>query len=104
MTHLIVITGTNDNNSYLVPKPGVRLNLADLVENLPLGSSLGAIAGINNHGDMILVTTSSCWSVSARQGRSRSRRPTGRPSLPRKVRDTVFLRQSQPRCFDTYRH
>jgi len=36
-----------------VPKPGVRLNLADLVENLPLGQSLGAIFDINNHGDMI---------------------------------------------------
>jgi hypothetical protein len=29
------------------------LNLADLVENLPLGSSLSRIAGINNHGDML---------------------------------------------------
>jgi hypothetical protein len=36
-----------------VPKPGVRLNLADLVENLPLGQNLSEILDINNHGDMI---------------------------------------------------
>ncbi|CAB3799349.1 hypothetical protein LMG28614_04946 [Paraburkholderia ultramafica] len=39
--------------SYLVPKPGVRLNVADLVENLPSGANLSFIADINNHGDMI---------------------------------------------------
>jgi len=31
----------------------VRLDLADLVENLPLGQNLGNTIGINNHGDMI---------------------------------------------------
>jgi hypothetical protein len=40
-------------NCYLVPKPGVRLNLADLVENLPPGRKLNNIIDINNHGDMI---------------------------------------------------
>jgi hypothetical protein len=40
-------------NSYLVPEPGVRLNLADLVENLPLGRNLSEIFGVNDHGDMI---------------------------------------------------
>jgi hypothetical protein len=51
--NLIVITLAQDNNSYLVPKPGVRLNLADLVGNLPSGQDLRAINDINNHGDMI---------------------------------------------------
>jgi hypothetical protein len=53
----IVITfissGAASGLSYLVPKPGVRLNLADLVENLPLGGNLSNIIGINNNGDMI---------------------------------------------------
>jgi hypothetical protein len=51
--NLIVITLAPGENSYLVPKPGVRLNLADLVENLPLGAKLSYIFGINNKGDMI---------------------------------------------------
>jgi hypothetical protein len=49
--NLIVITelfGTHI--SYIVPKPGVRLNLADLVVNLPLGQDLFFISAINNHG------------------------------------------------------
>jgi len=36
-----------------VPKPGVRLNLADLVGNLPSGQNLSYIFDINNHGDML---------------------------------------------------
>jgi hypothetical protein len=55
--NLIVITfvrgGADAGNSYLVPKPGVRLNLADLVENLPPEQDLSLIEQINNHGDMI---------------------------------------------------
>jgi hypothetical protein len=51
--NLIVISLAQDNNSYLVPEPGVRLNLADLVGNLPPGQDLRAITWINNHGDMI---------------------------------------------------
>jgi hypothetical protein len=51
--NLIVITLAPGNNSYLVPKPGVRVNLADLVENLPSGQNLRYITGINNHGDML---------------------------------------------------
>lgn len=57
--NLIVITRVSSpaseafKNSYLVPKPGVRLNLADLVENLPVGLNPGFILDINNHGDMI---------------------------------------------------
>jgi hypothetical protein len=56
--NLVVITNVSSPtseraNSYLVPKPGVRLNLADLVENLPAGQNLRFITDINNHGDMI---------------------------------------------------
>jgi hypothetical protein len=39
--------------SYIVPRPGVRLDLAGLVQNLPSGQNLAVIFGINNHGDMI---------------------------------------------------
>jgi hypothetical protein len=54
--NLIVITrvsrpASETNNSYLVPKPGVRLNLADLVTDTPLGLSLFPY-GINNLGNM----------------------------------------------------
>lgn len=31
----------------------MRLDLADLVENLPAGQNLAVTIGINNHGDMI---------------------------------------------------
>lgn len=55
--NLIVISLTSassNRNSYLVPKPGVRLNLADLVENLPsTAGPLWIINHVNNHGDMI---------------------------------------------------
>jgi hypothetical protein len=51
--NLIVISLAPDGNSYLVPKPGVRLNLADLVENLPSGQNLRHIFDLNNHGDML---------------------------------------------------
>jgi hypothetical protein len=45
------------HNSYIVPRPGVRLNLADLVVNLPAGQELRLIADLNNHGDMIGTTS-----------------------------------------------
>jgi hypothetical protein len=56
--NLIVITlqnsgGSSPHNSYIVPRPGVRLNLADLVVNFPAGQELSSIADLNNHGDMI---------------------------------------------------
>jgi hypothetical protein len=41
--NLIVITlqnGPPPHHSYIVPRPGVRLNLADLVVNLPAGQEL----------------------------------------------------------------
>lgn len=40
------------NNSYLVPKSGVRLNLADLVTGTPAGLSLFP-DGINNQGEHV---------------------------------------------------
>ena len=54
--NLIVITEVtipDRGNSYLVPKPGVRLNLADLVENLPSGQNVAYILDMNNPGNMI---------------------------------------------------
>jgi hypothetical protein len=52
--NLIAISETTDNTSYLVPKPGVRLNLADLVTNLPPGpGALYSIRRVNAHGDLI---------------------------------------------------
>src|SRR5262249_27393828 len=56
--NLIVITNVSSpvselGNSYLVPKPGVRLNLADLVEDLPVGGDLAVISDMNERGSMI---------------------------------------------------
>ena len=55
--NLIVITlisrGADRFNSFLVPKPGVRLNLADLVENLPSGADLFFVQDLNDHGNMV---------------------------------------------------
>ncbi|BCG04855.1 hypothetical protein PPGU19_094230 (plasmid) [Paraburkholderia sp. PGU19] len=60
---LIVITSFDSQGgppiSYIVPRPGVRLNLADLVVNLPAGQDLARIKDLNNHGDMIGSSTSS---------------------------------------------
>jgi hypothetical protein len=53
---LIVITDTavNDPNSYLVPRPGVRLKLADLTRQpLPFWTN---ILAINENGDMVGVS------------------------------------------------
>lgn len=61
--NLIVITNVSSpvserNNSYLVPKPGVRLNLADLIKNLPPESDSlrWSVSAINNQGNMIGYT------------------------------------------------
>jgi hypothetical protein len=40
-------------NSYLLPKPGVLLNLADHVINMPQDQKLSIINDMNNNGDMI---------------------------------------------------
>lgn len=47
------------DNSYLVPRPGVRLNLADLVENLPQGVKLYEVTAINNAGNILGVANTS---------------------------------------------
>jgi hypothetical protein len=51
--NLIVITLAPGDASYLVPKPGLRLNLSDLVEDLPPGATLRDIHDMNNHGDLL---------------------------------------------------
>ncbi len=52
--NVIIISNisTGERTSYIVPTPGVRLDLAGLVENLPSGQNLAYTFGINNHGDM----------------------------------------------------
>ncbi|MEQ1557891.1 MAG: DUF3466 family protein [Methyloglobulus sp.] len=51
---LIVISYyDSDRTSYLLPKPGVALDLADLITNLPVGRHPSYIADINNEGDML---------------------------------------------------
>ena len=61
--NLIVITlvsapASETKKSYLVPKPGVRLNLADLVEDMPPEQgSLVFVRAVNNHGNMFGFTS-----------------------------------------------
>ena len=56
--NLIVITLEFSGTSYLVPKPGVSLSLADLVVNPPAGLTLDFITDLNNQGDMIGLSDS----------------------------------------------
>jgi hypothetical protein len=49
---LIVLSSTDDGNAYLVPSPGVRLNLADLVKNGPVASFLQVI-DVNDRADIV---------------------------------------------------
>ena len=49
---LIVVSAIDDGNAYLVPAPGVRLNLADLVRNGPAATSLQVIA-VNDRADIV---------------------------------------------------
>jgi hypothetical protein len=49
---LIVLSNTDDGNAYLVPSPGVLLNLADLVKNGPVASFLQVIA-VNERADIV---------------------------------------------------
>jgi hypothetical protein len=48
----IVITNSSDGNSYLVPKPGTRLNLADITTGVPDGVLLVQVVGIDNAGNI----------------------------------------------------
>jgi len=53
---LIVLTENyqTDSHSYLVPRPGVRLNLEDLLDNpAAMESPFQVVRDINNRGDMI---------------------------------------------------
>jgi hypothetical protein len=52
---LIVLSNTSDENTYLVPSPGVRLNLADLVKNGPAPSPLQVIA-VNDRADLVAAS------------------------------------------------
>ena len=49
---LIVITFTNDDASYIVPRPGVRINLADITDHLPAGRRT-VITDLNDSGDLL---------------------------------------------------
>jgi hypothetical protein len=48
----IVITNSSDSNSYLVPTPGTRLNLASIVANVPAGLGLVQVVSIDNDGNI----------------------------------------------------
>jgi hypothetical protein len=48
----IVISNSSDGNSYLVPTPGTRLNLADLVPNVPAGLQLVQVVSIDNDANI----------------------------------------------------
>lgn len=50
---LIVITGSfNDPDSYIVPRPWVRLNLADITTGMPAGR-VTVITDLNDRGDLL---------------------------------------------------
>jgi hypothetical protein len=49
---VIVVSYTTDTNTYVIPHPGVRLNLADLVDSGSAPPSLFAY-DINDHGDFL---------------------------------------------------
>lgn len=58
---LIIITNSRvDLNSYLVPRPGVRLKLADLTDALPAWT---LVKGINSRGDLIRSARPSYFNV-----------------------------------------
>jgi hypothetical protein len=53
----IVITLSSDGNTYFVPAPGTRLNLADLVPNVPAGLSLTQAVSIDDAGNITGLAT-----------------------------------------------
>jgi len=58
---LIVITSSfNDQNSYIVPRPGVRKNLAQLSDHL---DSWTNIVGLNERGDIVGIGGSSFYNI-----------------------------------------
>jgi hypothetical protein len=48
----IIITNSSDGNSYLVPRPGTRLDLASLTSNVPAGLQLSLVVSIDNAGNI----------------------------------------------------
>ena len=48
----IVITNSSDGNSYLVPAPGTRLDLASLTANVPAGLQLSLVVSLDNAGNI----------------------------------------------------
>lgn len=48
----IVITESSDGESYLVPSPGTRLDLASITSNVPAGVTLSLAVGIDNAGNI----------------------------------------------------
>ncbi len=48
----IVITESSDGESYLVPSPGTRLDLASITSNVPDGVTLSQVVGIDNAGNI----------------------------------------------------
>lgn len=53
---LIVVSETTDGNTYLIPEPGVRLNLQELVQDGTVPPTLSALA-INDRGDFVAIDT-----------------------------------------------
>jgi len=49
---LIIESATSDGNTYLIPSPGVRLNLADLVKGGQAASSL-QVQAVNQQADLL---------------------------------------------------
>jgi hypothetical protein len=48
----IVITNSSDSHSYLVPRPGTRLDLASIVGNVPAGLDLAQVVSIDNDANI----------------------------------------------------
>ena len=52
---MILISQTTDGATYLVPEPGTRLDLADLVTNGPVAQGLFGL-GINKRADLLATS------------------------------------------------
>ena len=50
---LIVVTRTIDNKSYIVPRPGVALNVADLTDHPPAAGLGTDVTDLNDRGDLL---------------------------------------------------
>ena len=54
---IVITLGSPPGTSYLIPKPGVRLDLATLVVNLPAGQDIRVVTDIDDQGDLIGVSS-----------------------------------------------